>query len=169
MTHETPFLSNTLSQLKRVTTPKIAGKISAVRGLLLECSGIASFMAIGDRCEVQAHTALICEVVGFDQDKALLMPFDSAEGVRLGAPVRVLGSGSAIFPDHSWLGRVVDAMGNAADDKTPLIQGAVPHLLRANPPPANRRARVEGKVDLGVQAINTFLSFCRWQRMGIFA
>lgn len=163
---------NVIAEINRLPSTEYRGKITAVRGLLLECSGVTSFMSIGDRCEIEQrhpHEPITCEVVGFEQNKALLMPFSSADGVRLGSVVKVLGANSTLFPDESWLGRVVDAMGNPADDKGSLAQGKNAYLLKAMPPPANRRQRVAGKVDLGIRAINTFLTMVRGQRMGIFS
>lgn len=163
---------NLLAEIERMPAVEYRGKVTAVRGLLLECSGVTSFLSIGDRCEIlqrEPNLTIICEVVGFEQDKALLMPFSSADGVRLGSVVRVMGANSSIYPDESWLGRVVDAMGEPADDKGPLTYGHDAYLLKASPPQANRRERVQGKVDTGIRSINTFLSICRGQRMGIFA
>jgi flagellum-specific ATP synthase len=64
---------------------------------------------------------------------------------------------------------VVNALGEPIDGKGPLPAGDLGIPTRNNPPPAHSRKRVGAKVDLGVRALNTFLSMCRGQRMGIFA
>src|SRR5690606_10961178 len=69
----------------------------------------------------------------------------------------------------AWLGRVVNAMGEPIDGKGPLPQGPLLYPFRNAPPPAHARKRVGAPLDLGVRAINTFLTCCRGQRMGIFA
>src|SRR5690606_12567608 len=68
-----------------------------------------------------------------------------------------------------WLGRVVNAFGEPIDGGAPLDQGEALYAFRADPPPAHRRARVGEPLDLGVRALDTFLTCCRGQRMGIFA
>ena len=160
-------------ELARVSALKLTGRVVAIKGLLIECSGIEEALSVGARVSVQGTLGpdhqVLCEVVGFREHVALLMPFDSVEGVGLGAKVTVMSTASTIEPSPSWLGRIIDPMGNPLDGKGPLMRGGVPYLLRTNPPPAAQRQRVAGKLDLGIRAINTFLTCCRGQRLGIFA
>jgi flagellum-specific ATP synthase len=60
-------------------------------------------------------------------------------------------------------------MGEPIDGKGPLAQGTSPTPFRNSPPPAHSRKRVGAPLDLGVRSLNTFLTCCRGQRMGIFA
>ncbi|NJL50943.1 MAG: flagellar protein export ATPase FliI, partial [Blastochloris sp.] len=59
--------------------------------------------------------------------------------------------------------------GDPVDGKGPLLAGAEPYPFRNTPPSAHARRRVGEPLDLGVRALNTFLTCCRGQRMGIFA
>ena len=72
-------------------------------------------------------------------------------------------------PSAGWLGRVVNALGEPLDGKGPLPGGASPYPFRNTPPAAHARRRVGAPLDLGVRAINTFMTCCRGQRMGIFS
>jgi flagellum-specific ATP synthase len=74
-----------------------------------------------------------------------------------------------VRPSPLWLGRVINAMGEPIDGKGPLPQGPSPMPYRNSPPPAHSRKRVGAPLDLGVRALNTFLTCCRGQRLGIFA
>jgi len=162
-----------LKELEGISDVKMTGRVTAVKGLLVECTGIEQILSVGSRCKVQGTHSdqheVLCEVVGFRDDVALLMPFHSVEGIGLGAKVTATSSSSFIEPSRAWLGRIVDAMGNPIDGKGPLAKGTDAYLLRNSPPPAADRQRVQGKLDLGIRAINTFLTCCQGQRMGIFA
>ena len=162
-----------MQEINRGAPMAFTGRVVAVKGLLIECSGIESVLSVGARCLVQgsfsADHQVLTEVVGFRENVALLMPFGSVEGVGLGAKVTLAAASSTVEPSNAWLGRIVDPMGNPIDGKGPIASGGIPYLLRANPPAAASRARVHGKMDMGVRAINTFLTTCRGQRLGIFA
>lgn len=162
-----------LQEIDRLPGLTLTGRVTAVKGLLVECTGIEQVLSVGARCTVQGTLSpdheVLCEVVGFRENVALLMPFGAVEGVGLGARVTAVSAASAVEPSPAWLGRVVDAFGNPIDGKGPLPRGGIPYLLRGEPPPAAARQRVGGKLDTGVRAINTFLTCCSGQRMGIFA
>jgi flagellum-specific ATP synthase len=147
------------------------GRVTAILGMLVEIGGIQRNLSIGGRCIVSADggRTVPCEIVGFRAGRALAMPFGTLTGIGLGCRVDVATVPSALFPAASWLGRVVNAFGEPIDGKGPLPRGVVAHPLRNDPPAAHRRSRVEGKLDLGVRALNTFLTCCKGQRMGIFA
>lgn len=163
-----------LSEIERVPNYQLAGRVASVQGLLLECAGIEQALTIGARCRVfpsqkSGADPILCEVVGFREGHALLMPFQPLQGVGLGSKVEAAGTESSIYPSDGWLGRIVNALGEPVDGKGPLLLGKQHYLLRAHPPSAHARARVAGKLDLGIRTINTFLTCCRGQRMGIFA
>ncbi len=159
------------AEIERIPSYRFYGRVAAVLGMLVACSGLKGMLAIGARCTIEArgHRLVPCEVVGFRDGQALLMPFEGLEGVGLGCKVMLGDPEPQIFPDHSWLGRVVNAYGAPIDGKGPLKPGPHGYALRNQPPPAHTRQRVAGKIDLGVRALNTFLTCCRGQRVGIFA
>ncbi len=162
---------NILQALDRLDTASYYGRVSAVQGLFIEVSGILSHLAIGDRCNVVNNRGekVPCEIVSFKDDKILLMPYGSMDGIGINCLVEVLDAKPVIYPHHSWLGRIVNAFGEAIDGKGPLLKGSKPYFIKSSPPPAQFRDRVKGKVDLGIKAVNTFLTICKGQRMGIFA
>ncbi len=165
------YLKNLVNDVRGISECRSFGSVSAVRGMLVEISGVRTELSVGDRCRICARgeRCIPCEVVGFSGDKVLLMPFVSLDGVGPGNKVDVCNARPVLYPDPSWLGRVINAMGEPVDGKGPLIKGKTPYPVHNSPPPAHSRQRVGGKADLGVRAINTFLTMCRGQRMGIFA
>jgi flagellum-specific ATP synthase len=123
----------------------VFGRVAAVRGLLIEIAGPVAAMHLGGRLDIEIDRGVVpCEVIGFSGDRALAMPFGSLQGVRRGCPAHVRTRQDGVQPSNAWLGRVVDALGRPLDGKGPLMPG-------------------------GARAINTFLTTCRGQRMGIFA
>jgi flagellum-specific ATP synthase len=147
------------------------GRITGVMGMMLEAGGLPHRLGVGGQCTVQAQDGrrLACEVVGFRAGRGLLMPFGDVGGVGLGGKVEPTDRPPAIRPSDGWLGRVVNAVGEPIDAKGPLPLGPRAYPLRNQPPPAHARRRVQNKIDLGVRALNTFLTCCRGQRMGIFS
>jgi flagellum-specific ATP synthase len=150
---------------------EVYGRVTKVLGLLVEISGFGNALSIGARVTLKPgkNHSVPCEVIGFRDNHALLMPFGLLEGVSLGCPAVIQSSRPVAMPDESWLGRVINAMGEPIDGKGPLRQGAHPVPLRNPPPSPHSRQRMGAPLDLGVRAVNTFLSTSQGQRMGIFS
>ncbi|MEO5337307.1 MAG: flagellar protein export ATPase FliI [Magnetospirillum sp. WYHS-4] len=167
----TVIVHNVLSEIERLPDYAVYGRVTAIVGLLVEVGGVQGSLSIGDHCVVIGRNdrRVTCEVVGFRQGKALLMPFGSLDGVGLGCRAEIGATEPAIYPDRSWLGRVINAFGEPVDGKGPLPIGRRAYPIHNTPPAAHSRQRVGGKIDLGVRAMNAFLTCCRGQRMGIFA
>jgi flagellum-specific ATP synthase len=164
-------VQSAIKEIERIQPITRYGRVSSVQGLLVEVAGIQNEVSIGSRCliETRRDEEVAAEVVGFRNDHALLMPFLSLEGVGLGCRVIIGDADPVVYPTHGWLGRVVNALGEPIDGKGPLPRGIDAYHLRAAPPPAANRQRVGAKLDLGVRSINTFITCCRGQRMGIFS
>jgi len=157
-------------QIAEIDEVEVYGRVVGVRGLMVEVAGPLHAMSVGARVGVEtAGRAIPCEVVGFSGDHALLMPFAALEGVRRGCRALVMSSHATVRPSVGWLGRVVNALGEPVDGLGPLPPGPTPCRFRNSPPSAHARQRVGGPIDLGVRALNTFITCCRGQRMGIFA
>ena len=167
----TVLVNNIINEIGRQPDIQIYGRVTAIVGLMLEIGGLQGNLAIGDHCRVigRNRRRVTCEVVGFRGGRALLMPFGPLDGVGMGCRAEMGLTEPVIYPTHDWLGRVINAFGEPLDGKGPLPAGRVAYPIHNQPPPAHVRQRVGGKIDLGVRAMNAFLTCCRGQRMGVFS
>jgi len=147
------------------------GRVARIEGLLVEVTGAAGAISLGAMVRLTSGSGrkIPCEVVGFREGRALAMPLGVLDGMTLGARADFEGHAASIFPCRDWLGRVLDAFAQPTDGKGTLPQGQIAYPLKAAPPPAQARARIGGKLDLGVRALNAFVTCCKGQRMGIFS
>ncbi|MFK7973548.1 MAG: flagellar protein export ATPase FliI [Rickettsiaceae bacterium] len=166
------YLENLNAEINDIKAIKVSGHIVSVKGVLIEAKGINDFVSIGSHCKIKNvlnSSSILCEVVGFNDSKVLLMPFGDIDGVKSGAEIEVYQHENVICPDASWLGRVINAFAEPVDDLGSIKYGEKSYLLRNSPPPAHKRNRIGKKIDLGVKSIDTFASCCVGQRMGIFS
>lgn len=150
---------------------QLYGRVTKILGLLIEIAGVSEALTIGARVHLcpndQSH--IPCEVIGFRNGQALLMPFGTLDGVGLGCKAVIQKTAPSISPSEKWLGRVINGMAEPIDGK-----GALPHSinvvpLKNTPPAPHSRQRLGAQLDLGVRPVNTFLATCQGQRMGIFS
>ena len=160
-----------IADIEAISATNVFGRVTAIQGLLIEVAGIERHLSLGGRCEVFARggRCVLCEVVGFRNDRALLLPYGTLEGIGLGCKAVVAQTKPSISPTPAWLGRVINALGEPIDGGPPLPVGDIHKPIRSAPPAAHKRQRVGGKLDLGVRSLNTFLTCCQGQRMGIFS
>jgi flagellum-specific ATP synthase len=160
-----------LKQIEAIPVLTRFGRVARIEGLAVEVTGALGAVSLGGQCRISiGHKKTIsCEVVGFRDGRALVMPLGPLDGITLGARADFEDTPPAINPSRAWLGRVIDGFGAAMDGKGALPQGPRAYPLKAPPPLATSRARVGEKLDMGVRALNTFTTCCAGQRMGIFA
>jgi len=81
-------LRNLIAAIDRIDPLTVCGRVAAVNGLLIEAKGGLARLSVGARADIvrgQGLTPLATEVVGFRENRALLMPFGPVDGVAPGA------------------------------------------------------------------------------------
>src|SRR6516162_7881848 len=115
-------------QIGDIDSINIHGRVVGVRGLMVEIAGPIHAMSVGARIVVETGggRTIPCEVIGFSGNNAVVMPFAGLEGVRRGCQAVIANAAGQVRPAASWLGRVINAMGEPIDGKGPLTQGVSP-------------------------------------------
>ena len=155
--------------LEKTNTITTHGKVSEIIGLMVEGYGPAA--SIGDVCGIFPHGEekfLTAEVVGFRQGKVLLMPLESMQGLGPGCKITALGRKASVIVGRELLGRVVDGLGNAIDDKG-IINFAEEYPIYAEPINPLQRQRIDTPMDLGIRAMNGLFACGKGQRLGLFS
>ena len=144
------------------------GKVTQVVGLVIE--GYCPDAAVGTLCQVHPHEGdpIPAEVVGFRDNKTLLMPLGELRGVGLGSLISVKRKKSSLGVGPGLLGRVIDGLGEPIDDKGPLTTREE-YPIYANPVNPMKRRPIREPLDLGIRAINGLLTCGKGQRVGIMA
>jgi flagellum-specific ATP synthase len=163
-------LAETLRSLDIGAVPvaRPTGRLVAVQGLLLESVGVR--LHTGQRCRVELVDGdwLDAQVVGFRDKVTYLMPFKKADGLVTGARVLPASGQSSIQIGPSWMGRMVNGLGEPIDG---LGRLGGDQVLSTTPPKVNplKKAPVEEPLDVGVRAINAMLTIGKGQRVGLMA
>ncbi|GAB3375285.1 flagellar protein export ATPase FliI [Spongiibacter taiwanensis] len=155
-------------RLGDVGQTRVEGKLKRVVGTMLEAVGCKS--AVGGYCMVETVDGnwLETEVVGFANDKLLLMPTGELRGVMPNARVIPIEKGSDVPVGDGLLGRVLDGAGRPLDGRGSLHCSASRPLSGEPINPLSRQP-IRQPLDVGVRAINSLLTVGRGQRLGLFA
>jgi flagellum-specific ATP synthase len=142
------------------------GHINRVIGLVIESIGPQA--SIGELCLIKGeHGDIKAEVVGFDDNKVLMMPIGEMEGIRPGARVVATDQKLKVKVGRELLGKIIDGSGNVINDDDLSGLSEVP--VTRKPPNPLTRERIKEPLSLGVRCIDGFLTCGKGQRLGIFA
>lgn len=146
----------------------LKGYVSKIIGLVVECQGPTA--SIGELCSIGSAQGQVClaEVVGFRENRTLVMPLGPMEGIRPGMEVRTMGTYLSSPVGRGLLGRVLDGLGNPMDGKGALASSGM-RSIHATPPNALQRKRINKPLLTGIRAIDSFLTMGQGQRVGLFA
>ena len=162
-------LRNYFEKLRNLDTVEHSGKVMKVVGLTVESNGPTVNM--GNICRIypSAGDAYVeAEVVGFKDQRVLLMPFGDMTGIGFGSRVLSTGESLRAAVSNDLVGRVLDALGNPMDDKGPIHPEAFYPVDNVPPNPLSR-TRIKEEFPLGIRAIDGLLTVGQGQRLGIFA
>lgn len=145
------------------------GRIQAFNGLVIEALGPDA--RLGELCEIEGREGgdiVPAEVIGFREERVLLMPYGHVGGISTDSLIRATGRPMTVPVGDALLGRVVDAFSEPLDRAGPLLLEKSYPLYREPINPFDR-APIEQPLETGVRAIDSLLTLGVGQRMGIFA
>lgn len=155
--------------LETACTIQASGKVTDVVGLVIEAQGPVS--RLGTVCDIYTKGLshkITAEVLGFKDNKVLMMPLKEIRGIGPGCPIVARQQRAVIPVGPELLGRVIDGLGNPIDNKGPIpAEGEYP--IYGTPINPLTRRRISKPLDLGIRAVNGLLSVGCGQRMGIFS
>lgn len=155
--------------IAKCETFRYMGKIEKIVGMTIEASGPTC--NIGDVCRIfskDMKSFIRAEVVGFNKENILLMPYTDIEGIGPGSIVDNTGDQLNVRAGEGLIGRIVDATGEPLDGGKPIsYTDEVP--ITGIPVNPFTRPPIKDTIELGVKAIDGMLTMGKGQRMGIFA
>jgi flagellum-specific ATP synthase len=146
---------------------KNLGRVSKIVGLTIESTGPNASM--GEVCRIESDTGKVfAEVVGFRDNRILLMPLGDLVGVGLGSTVEALGHSLKVSVSTDLLGRVLDGLGKPIDEKAPIYSNTLYDVESEAPDPL-KRSRITEPLTMGIKAIDGLLTIGKGQRIGVFS
>jgi len=145
------------------------GRVSKVIGLTIE--SIGPEVDIGELCRIYSakdKRSIYAEVVGFKDERVLMMPLGEMSGIGPGSSVIAEGGSLKVGVGRKLTGRIIDGLGHPIDGKGPIeIESFYP--VQNQPPNPMKRNRIREPLPLGIKSIDGLLTIGKGQRVGIFA
>lgn len=148
---------------------KAYGRVVKLVGLTIESIGPNA--NLNDLCWIYSSDrkqGIYAEVVGFRDDRMLLMPYGSVEGVGVGSLVESTGAPFRIPVGMDMLGMVLDGLGQPLD-RNVSYSSLQSYPVEEMPPDPMKRQIISEVLPLGVKAVDGLITVGKGQRIGIFA
>jgi len=161
-------LTRYIKAIENAELIKVVGKVVQVVGLVVEAQ--VQGVCIGELCtiELDETKSIQAEIVGFKENKVLLMPLGTLSGIKPGSKIYATGLPIQVKVGWGLLGRVLDGLGNPMDRKGDL-EYETKYSIDRDPPDPVMRPRITEVLPLGVKALDGILTLGKGQRIGIFA
>ncbi|MEK3722163.1 flagellar protein export ATPase FliI [Paenibacillus sp. FSL H8-0034] len=166
---QVPNASKYIEHLRQLDPIRVNGKVTQVIGLTVESEGPDA--SIGDVCYIypfKSNKPLKAEVVGFKNNRVLLMPLGELTSIGPGCDVVGTGKPLTVQVGHELLGKVLDGLGQPLDG-TFLPSRMTQYSTNNIPGNPLKRPRVLDPISVGVRCIDGLLTIGKGQRVGIFA
>lgn len=147
---------------------KNLGKVVKVVGLTIESIGPEA--NLNDLCMIiskDGKNTVMAEVVGFRDNRILLMPFEGVDGIGIGSKVECFNEPLQVPVGEDLLGKVLNGLGFPLDESEYKVRQTYP--VEASPPDPMQRAIISEVLPLGVKAVDALTTIGKGQRMGVFA
>ncbi|WP_079910267.1 flagellar protein export ATPase FliI [Paenibacillus sp. 32352] len=167
--NQVPDVFKYIEHLRQIDPVRVNGKVTQVIGLTVESEGPDA--SIGDVCYIyplKSDVPLKAEVVGFKNNKVLLMPLGELHSIGPGCDVVGTGKPLTVQVGHELLGKVLDGLGQPLDG-TFLSSRMAQYSTHNAPSNPLKRPRVLEPISVGVRCIDGLLTIGKGQRVGIFA
>jgi len=161
-------LQGHIDRLENQEPVRSDGKVSQITGVVVEASSKGG--TIGDVCEIKIDNKkkIFSEIVGFRNNKVLLMPLGDTVGISPGSRIKRNRQPLTVPVSHKMLGRIIDGLGRPIDGKGP-IQADDEQGVYNDPPNPLIRNRITQPLTTGIRAIDGLVTLGKGQRAGIFA
>ncbi len=156
-------------RIERAGTIKQSGRVAQVIGMIIESIGPA--VSVGDLCQIESSESkekTKAEVVGFRDNRILLMPLGNISGITPGSIVVSTGERLRVIVGDQLIGRVLGGLGQPLDGKGDIMS-ALHRPIDAVPIQALKRRRITEPIRTGIKAVDLMAACGKGQRMGIFA
>lgn len=155
--------------LRQIDPIRYNGKVMQVIGLTVESEGPDA--RIGDVCHIyplHSSEPIAAEVVGFRNNRVILMPLGEIQAIGPGCDVVSTGQPLTVPVGTELLGQVLDGLGRPLDG-TDLPSHMTRYSTNNTPQNPLKKQRITEPISVGVKAIDGLLTVGKGQRVGIFA